>query len=151
MRRRPAHPTPVERHNEPVILWLTACTQARKPILARDDVHALLRDSWKKANTWIVGRYIIMPDHVHLFCSPAVWPWTAVERWVAFWKSLASRVWPRREEQPIWQRDVWDTQLRKCDDYGSKWEYLRANPVRAGLVENADDWPYQGQMHTLDW
>jgi REP element-mobilizing transposase RayT len=150
-RRKPAHPAPVERHNEAVILWLTVCAQARKPILARDDVHALLRESWAAADSWVVGRYIILPDHLHLFCAPAVWPRTAVEKWVAFWKSLASRRWPRASEQPVWQRDVWDTQLRRCEDYGEKWEYLRRNPVRAGLVVRIEDWPYQGEMTRLDW
>ncbi len=32
-----------------------------------------------------------------------------------------------------------------------KWEYIRHNPVRAGLVNDPDDWPYQGEMHVLRW
>ena len=33
--------------------------------------------------------------------------------------------------------------LRNDESYGEKWEYVRENPLRAGLVSRADDWPYQ--------
>jgi putative transposase len=53
--------------------------------------------------------------------------------------------------EPLWQRDFWDTQLRRSDGYDAQWEYVQHNPVRHGLVENAKDWPYQGEIHVLDW
>jgi len=31
-----------------------------------------------------------------------------------------------------------------------KWNYVRDNPVRAGLVENAEAWPYQGEVILID-
>jgi REP element-mobilizing transposase RayT len=52
---------------------------------------------------------------------------------------------------PIWQVDFWDTQLRKSENYGSKCEYVKNNPVRAGLVTNANEWPYQGEINVLQW
>jgi len=64
---------------------------------------------------------------------------------------MVSRAWPNPEEHPIWQPDFWDTQLRKGDSYGEKWNYVRNNPVRAGRVERADDWPYHGTIETLFW
>ncbi len=33
----------------------------------------------------------------------------------------------------------------------AKWEYVRNNPFRKGLVANADDWPYQGVLNDLEW
>jgi len=33
--------------------------------------------------------------------------------------------------------------------YDEKWEYVRQNPVRAGLVAESDDWPHRGEMHAL--
>ncbi|MFB3881745.1 MAG: hypothetical protein ACE149_10800 [Armatimonadota bacterium] len=41
--------------------------------------------------------------------------------------------------------------LRSGESYGQKWEYVRMNPVRAGLVANPDDWPYQGEIVQIDW
>jgi putative transposase len=33
--------------------------------------------------------------------------------------------------------------------YDKKWEYVRQNPVRAGLVAEPDDWPHRGELQTL--
>lgn len=37
----------------------------------------------------------------------------------------------------LWQRDFWDTQLRCVESYSAKWDNVRHNPVRAGLVTKA--------------
>ena len=51
-----------------------------------------------------------------------------------------------------WQEGKpWDTRLRRSESYQEKWQYVRENPVRKGLVENADDWPYQGMLNVLPW
>jgi len=36
-----------------------------------------------------------------------------------------------------------DHLLRGHESAQEKWHYLRLNPVRAGLVKRAEDWPYQ--------
>ena len=41
--------------------------------------------------------------------------------------------------------------LRRDESYTDKWEYIRENPVRAGLVKDSDDWPYQGSLNDLYW
>jgi putative transposase len=43
-----------------------------------------------------------------------------------------------------------DPVLRSNESYGQKWNYGRENPVRAGLVEKAQDWPYQGEIVYID-
>ena len=58
---------------------------------------------------------------------------------------------PSIAHNTIFQRDQWDTQLRAGDSYAIKWEYIRNNPVRKGLVVHADDWPYQGELNILRW
>jgi hypothetical protein len=52
---------------------------------------------------------------------------------------------------PAHQRDFWDTQLRRSENYTEKWQYVLRNPVRAKLVENVEDWPYQGELNILPW
>jgi putative transposase len=47
-------------------------------------------DVWQQASLWLVGRYVIMPDHIHLFCAPNMLPMTPLKQWVKYWKSLAS-------------------------------------------------------------
>jgi hypothetical protein len=41
--------------------------------------------------------------------------------------------------------------LRRDENYHQKWEYVRANPVRAGLVKDAEEWNYQGALNYLPW
>ncbi|NOX54979.1 MAG: hypothetical protein GXP27_11200 [Planctomycetes bacterium] len=150
-RKSPIHLPPIEWPDRPVIVFLTVCTQSRKPILAKHDIHRLLLDAWAEAKTWVVGRYVLMPDHIHLFCGPRSPESPSLGRWVQFWKSWASRRWPRPEEQPVWLKSFWDTQLRRSESYEQKWEYVRRNPVRASLVSQPDDWPYAGEVDRLVW
>lgn len=112
---------------------------------------ALLLDAWRRADDWLVGRFVMMPDHVHLFCSPGGLDSCDLVTWMRFWKALVSKGWANREQQPLWQTDFWDRQLRRQDSYGDKWEYVRNNPVRQGLVKRPEDWPFQGEMHELMW
>jgi hypothetical protein len=41
-----------------------------------------------------------------------------------------------------WRQGVFDRLLRRDEFVGSKWEYIRENPVRAGLVTRWEEWPY---------
>ena len=52
------------------LYFVTFCTHLRKPYLARDKVHAAFVAYSERAQREFniaVGRYVIMPDHVHLF------------------------------------------------------------------------------------
>ena len=140
-----------ESYHAPIIVFLTVCTKDRKNILATDEVHEHLIGAWKEAGSWLVGRYVIMPDHVHLFCAPADLRPKALLQWVSFWKSRSAQHWPQPNDAPIWQRHFWDTQLRRGDNYSEKWEYILQNPVRAGLVARAEDWPFASTIHELRW
>ena len=98
-----------------------------------------------------MGKYILMPDHIHFFCATGEVGAPELARWMKFWKSHSARFWPHPDQTPVWQRESWDTQLRRHESYDSKWEYVSNNPVRAGLVRNEEDWPYQGELNELRW
>ena len=133
------------------IYLVTTCTHGRRRVLLEEPlvheiVPALAQCALRRA--WAIGRYVVMPDHVHFFCSPTD-DMTPLSRWVQYWKSLASRRWPITDDQPIWQTDFWDAQLRNDESYEAKWDYVRSNPVRHGLSTSPEAWPYQGELHTL--
>jgi hypothetical protein len=44
----------------------------------------------------------------------------------------------------IWQREFFDHLLRSDEKLEEKWNYVRENPVRAGLCANPDAYPYSG-------
>ncbi len=106
--------------------------------------------AWKQASTWLVGRYVILPDHVHLFCAPSAIDAPPLERWMRYWKSLVTKTL-NTESETVWQRHHWDRQLRLGESYDNKWEYVRSNPVRHGLVARPEEWPYRGELNELRW
>lgn len=163
------------------IYFLTVCTEQRKCILANEMVAAILSEEWQKADLqhgWLVGRYVIMPEHVHFFCV-ARGDAKLLSEFIRLWKQwtgkgikqlgprLASaateenaitKTGPRltsaateagTDPTRIWQREFFDHVLRSEENYAQKWEYVRSNPVRAGLVARAEDWPYQGEIYPL--
>ncbi len=150
-RKHPARHPVFERENLSVIVFLTVCTHHRRKILASPDVMRILVRSWISADHWIVGRFIILPDHIHLFCSPANPNSLGLRAWMRHWKSSASKMWPDPSAHPIWQIDGWDTQLRQSESYSTKWDYVRENPIRHGLVSRAQEWPFQGELNPLVW
>jgi putative transposase len=150
-RKHPVHGVLV---TEPIIVFATACTKDRQPWLANAIVHETLRHVWTEAQAWFVGRYVILPDHVHLFAAPTA---TSIELddWMQFWKSNFTKRIRQAGSFKVptrpWQTDHWDTRLRTWQSYDQKWDYVRNNPVRHGLVARAEDWPYQGELHPLPW
>ena len=150
-RRKPAHPPVVASLGRPTIVFLTVCTKGRKRVFARGPAHDTLVRAWRDADRWVVGRYVVMPDHIHLFCSPADAEAPPLTQWAHFWRSAVSRTWPWPAEHPLWLDSVWDRQLRSGDSYDRKWEYVRENPVRHGLVRHWREWPYRGELSVLLW
>src|SRR5262249_35649110 len=66
-RKRPAHFPSVTVGFRSIIIFLTVCTRHRKGLLANDAAAQLIVESWQTANFWRVGRFVIMPNHIHLF------------------------------------------------------------------------------------
>jgi REP-associated tyrosine transposase len=149
--------------NDP-IYFVATCTNSRHRLLAVEPVHAIIREVWANAEKlygWYVGRYVVMPDHVHFFCSPGLRPGlqgrpelqkeTSLSLFIGKWKEWTAKYAHRRLKLPssLWQAEFFDHVLRSGESYEEKWEYVRQNPVRAGLASKAEDWPYQGEIHDL--
>jgi putative transposase len=135
------------------IVYLTVVTHERRAALACSAVHAILRDIWSRSPTldgWSVGRFMMMPDHVHLFARAAR-DAKPLARWVQAWKSLSSRrlTTELNAPPPLWQKDYFDRFLRSGENYHEKWDYVMANPVRKGLVRTPEEWPWQGVLVDL--
>jgi putative transposase len=118
----------------------------------------ILIDEWISAHEqhgWAIGRYVIMPDHVHFFCRPER-DAKRLSEFVGNWKSYTSRktnAQGRPRSTPavttLWQREFFDHVLRSNESYTEKWHYVFENPVRAGLVSSSDEWKYAGEIETL--
>ena len=128
----------------PPVYFVTFCTADRKPILVNDSVHQKFRDFSENATQHgvAIGQYVIMPDHIHCFIRMA--PGQTLGTTLRLMKrSLSAAI---TNPLPHWQPGFFDHLLRHNKSYSEKWNYVRNNPVRAGLVKTPDDWPYQGQI-----
>ncbi|MBM4067628.1 MAG: hypothetical protein FJ271_01600 [Planctomycetes bacterium] len=146
-RKHPAHGILIVA-SQPTIIFDTVCTKNRGTWLANDSVHDLLRQVWFEASAWLMGRYIIMPDHIHFFAA-ATLSEISYDNWVRYWKSQFSK--RHKTAGHDWLVDHWDSRIRSESAYAEKWDYMLQNPVRAGLVARSEDWPYQGVIHNLPW
>ena len=130
------------------LYFVTCCTYRRRLYLANDYVHASFIKFAQRAQIDFgiaVGRYVILPDHLHLFV--ALPDDVKLGDWVgALKRVLARTVKTPDSSDPVWQRGFFDHLLRSCESYSKKWNYVRENPVRAGLVSHTDDWPYSGEI-----
>jgi putative transposase len=176
-------PFPTRRHpvhgikfvdGQPTIIFDTICTKHRAITLANNTFHDAFRCVATGATAWLMGRYVIMPDHIHFFagdCDSDV----PYENWITYLKSQLTKTWNRRHQpggrgDPSWrgelggrgsrravhddfrwQPDHWDTRIRSAEIYEEKWQYFLNNPVRKGLVSSPGDWPFQGEIFELRW
>ena len=92
-----------------------------------------------------------MPDHLHLFVAIDDQQ-IKLSDWM---KSLKGAISSKLREQgiasPYWRKGFFDHVLRSGDSYSQKWNYVRANPVRAGLAVYWNEWPYLGEIFDLEF
>ena len=137
-RRVLPHGIPTERRS-PSTYLLTVCTRPRRlDQLCHAAVAAQVRESLEFQHaraTWRLHACVLMPDHIHFIVTvPAETP---LARAVMYWKRYLAR-----HAGIAWQRDFFEHRLRRDEHFAAKVEYLRMNPVRAGLVVSPDEWPY---------
>ena len=132
----PLHVTP---NPEGDVFFITiGCAERGTNQLAKDLVWKSILETLllREARGVICIRLVLaMPDHLHgLFSFPGSKPMKQVIRDVKSWISFNHDI--------QWERGFFDHRLRGWESGFQKGEYIRDNPVRAGLIENRDDWKY---------
>lgn len=92
-----------------------------------------------------VHDFVIMPDHIHLLFTPA--EEISLERAMQFIKGGFS--FRLKAHGPVWQPSFSNHRIRNFEDYESHREYIRMNPVRAGLVGRPEKYPYSSAACTM--
>ena len=141
------------------LYFVTANTEARKPILANAGVHADFRKFCEAGLTCgvFVGKYVLMPDHLHLFVAfgnkyesalaarrsqsdatgevpvAAVYDRriSTLSDWMKSLKNTLSKTLRGMNvPAPHWQKGFFDHVMRSEESYSEKWLYVAENPVR---------------------
>ncbi len=90
---------------------------------------------------------VVMPDHVHLLLTPLreqigrPYPLQQILKLI---KGTSARDVNKLLgcSGPVWQEESFDHVLRSNESFAETLEYIRQNPVRRGLVEKPEDYPW---------
>ncbi len=133
------------------LYFVTTCTAHRRLLLACTDAHAALLNYGRAGcehGAWL-GAYVLMPDHLHVFVA-LDGNRIKLSNWVKSLKNtLSKQLRESGTSSPHWQKGFFDHVLRNEESYEEKWNYVRDNPVRAGLVKRWEDWRFRGEVFDL--
>jgi len=125
--------------------FVTTKTWQNRALFKVEKVAEILADrliECRDRGTYLLHEFIIMPDHLHLLLTPG--NTTSLEKAIMLIKGGSSheihRI--RGHKMEIWQAGFHDWTIRDEADYRGRREYIRMNPVKAGLVEKPEDWAF---------
>ena len=138
---------------KPTIYFIAFCIES---VLANTQAWNICRAVFEKLDKWRILSAIAMPDHLHILAAPASRD-ASISDFAKWFKRSFNEAYRTSDHRPSvaegaatdwrWQEGCFDRLLRSDESLSEKWEYLRQNPVRAGLVEHSEDWPYQFQFN----
>ena len=158
------------RHNDPGHAhYLTFSCYKGRAFLSKDRTrHWLIQSILSARIRWKfdLWAFVIMPEHCHLLVFPREQQYSisrittaiklpVVRRAIAYLKREApQRLIHMKDEQPsgnvsyrFWQRGGgYDRNLTEPRAIHEAIEYIHGNPVRRGLVERAEDWPWSSAV-----
>lgn len=125
--------------------FVTFSCYRRQPHLGHPDAKSLFEHSLETMRLrydFFVTGYVVMPEHVHLLLSE---PRKAVLAKAL--QALKLSVAVQRRERPFWQARYYDFNVYSARKHIEKLRYMHRNPVKRGLVENPEDWPWSSFRH----
>ena len=114
------------------------CENRRQNELCRSNIARDLLDAaifYHQQRRWALHIFLLMPDHLHMIAA-----FTREEN-----MSEVIRSWKRATTRRVrvdWQRNYFDHRVRPDEGLQKKTDYIRQNPVRAGLVNRPEEWPH---------
>ena len=91
---------------------------------------------------FVVCGYVAMPEHVHLLVNE---PRKAILAKAI--QALKLSVSVQSRDRPFWQRLYYDFNVHNELKRVEKLRYMHRNPVKRGLVEKPEDWPWSSFRH----
>ncbi len=95
----------------------------------------------KYAHLYRLWSYAVMANHLHVFLTPKSEATIgSITKYLKGYTAREANRLLQRTGQPFWQDESFDHWSRDRTEFSRIVAYVENNPVKAGLVENADDW-----------
>ncbi len=95
---------------------------------------------------WNAFEYVVMPSHIHALLEFLAGDMKTTLEDFKRWTARLAMKQLKLEHRRFWQREWFDHWVRSNEEGNAICEYIRQNPVKAGLVSRYQDWPY-GSWH----
>ena len=124
---------------------VTLCCEFRKPLFANYlNARLIARELalFSKSNSLNTICYVIMPDHIHWLLQ--LNSDSNLSNLIRKFKNITTYKLNKLygAKGKIWQSNYYDHKIRSNDDLICQARYIVANPLRAGLVDNIQKYPY---------
>ena len=103
----------------------------------------------KDKNNYKVYTYCLMPDHLHLLLNPADSN-IPVSKFLQTLKSQTGFRYKKEHGIPLWQRGFYNHVVRKNEDLVKIAQYVLNNPIRKGLTQKAEEYPFSGMWDEIE-
>jgi len=142
------YPPPGKQNAGQAFVWLDRYLDSARdgPLyLKQEPIAQLVMDSIRHCDEQLsyydLHAFVVMANHVHLLVQPRISPSRFLQTVKGYTARAANRLLAR-EGQPFWQAESYDHWVRdERESYRIK-AYIENNPVRAGLVVSAEDYPW---------
>ena len=88
-----------------------------------------------------LGAFVVMANHVHVLLLPEISPSRLLQSLKGHTARDANRLLGRVGES-FWQRESYDHSVRDSVEFSRITTYIENNPLKAGLVEHAQDYAW---------
>ena len=140
------------------LYFFTVVTYQRQPIFNNETARVCLRQVWTDVRQrwpFDIIALCLLPDHLH-----CIWQLPKEDDKFSIRWSLIKRRFVQeyrrtggcglrpgvsgvgRNESGVWQRRFWEHNIKDRSDLQRHIDYIHLNPIKHGLVEKAEDWPW---------
>ena len=143
--------------NVGTLYFITFSCYRRQPLLMKHGAAQMFEQALEDARVrygFFVFGYVVMPEHVHLLLSEPergalATAIKAMKQSVARQQiKLGGGLRSSQQKDPHNQTTVvWGTRRCTPEKRIEKLKYIHRNPVRRGLVEQPEDWPWSSYRH----
>ena len=120
--------------------FVTSATFNRRrlfQVVANAELFLETLQKYRREGYFKLHAFVVMPDHIHLLLTPQG---ITIERAMGLIKGgFSHRI---GSKFPVWQRGFTDHRIRDRNDFETRHNYIHQNPVRAGIVELCEEYPY---------